>query len=83
MVKELVCKAGNADVGSAPGLERSPGGDGTLARKSLWQRSLAGYSPWGRVESNTTKATALRHSLFIPVRLLGKIDQDEPGFLCR
>ena len=28
-----------------------------LAWRILWQRSLAGFSPWGRKESNMTKAT--------------------------
>ena len=38
-----------ADAGSIPGLGRSPGG------KSHGQRSLEGYSPWGRKESDMTE----------------------------
>ena len=53
------CNAG--DPGSIPGLERSPGeGNGNAlqypwAEKSHGQRSLVGYSPWGRKESGTTE----------------------------
>ena len=54
-----------------------------MPEKFYGQRSLAGYSPWGRVESDTTEAAALTHTLFIPIRVLGKIDQDEPWFLRR
>ena len=56
--KESAFNAG--DLSSVPGLRRSPGGGlGT----PLWysclknphgQRSLVGYSPWGRKESNIT-----------------------------
>ena len=51
-VKNLPCNAGNP--GSIPGLGRSPGeGNGNLLQYSCLenpygQRSLAGYSPWGR-----------------------------------
>ena len=53
------------DVGSIPGLGRAPGeGSGYILRtpvllpgESQGQRSLAGYSPWGRTESDMTKAT--------------------------
>ena len=38
-----------ADAGSIPGLGRFPGG------KSHGQRSLEGYSPWGRKESYMTE----------------------------
>ena len=57
--KESACKAG--DLGSVPGLERSPGGghDNPLQYYSLdnhhGQRSLVGYSPWGRKESDMTE----------------------------
>ena len=54
--------AGNAgDVGSVPGLGRSPGGGhGNPLQYSCLenphgQRSLAGYSPWGRKESDKAK----------------------------
>ena len=47
------------DLGSIPGLWRSPGeGNGYppvfLPRKFHEQRSLVGYSPWGHKESDTT-----------------------------
>ena len=57
--KASVYNAGNP--GSIPGLGRSPGeGNGNpypvlLAGKSHGQRSLVGYSPWGRKESDTTE----------------------------
>ena len=49
------------DLGSIPGLGRSPReGHGNRLEYSCLenphgQRSLAGYSPWGRKESNTTE----------------------------
>ena len=55
MVKNLSANAGDAgDVGSIPRSGISPGeGNGKptpvwLLRKSHGQRSLVGYSPWGR-----------------------------------
>ena len=61
IVKNLTaCNVG--DLGSVPGLGRSPGGG---HGNSLWcsclenphrQRSLVGYSPWGRKESDTTES---------------------------
>jgi len=49
------------DLGSTPGLRRSPGGghDNPLQYSCLenphgW-RSLAGYNPWGHKESDTTE----------------------------
>ena len=59
--KESACSAG--DLGSIPGSRRSPGGrrgDPTpvlLPGESHGQRSLAGYSPWGYTELDTTEAT--------------------------
>ena len=50
--KESTCNVG--DLGSIPGLGRSPGGGpGNLLQYSCLenphgQRSLANYSPWGR-----------------------------------
>ena len=61
MVKNLPVNTG--DVGLIPGLERSPGrGPANLLQCSCLedphrQRSLAGYSPWGQKESDTTEAT--------------------------
>ena len=64
MVKNLLANAGRVrDMSSIPGLGRSPGvGSGQhtpviLPGESHGQRSLAGYSPWGRKESNTAEAT--------------------------
>ena len=58
--KESVCSA--EDLGSIPGSERSPGeGHGNplvfLPGESYGQRSLEGYCPWGRKESDTSEAT--------------------------
>ena len=58
MVKNPPANAG--DVGSIPGLGRSSEeGNEThssiLAGKSHEQRSLEGYSPWGRKESDITE----------------------------
>ena len=46
------------DLGSIPGLGRSPGegnGNPLLPGKSHGQRSLVGYNPWGRKESDMTE----------------------------
>ena len=59
MVKKSTYYAG--DLGSIPGLGRSPGGehDNPLQYPCLenlhGQRGLAGYSPWGHKESDTTE----------------------------
>ena len=55
LCKESACKAG--DIGSIPGLGRSPGEGNADTLQYSWpgkshgQRSLAGYSPWGCKES--------------------------------
>jgi len=57
--KESACKA--EDMGSIPGLGRSPGGGhGNPLQYSCLdnphgQRSLAGYNPWGPKESDMTE----------------------------
>ena len=57
--KESTCNAG--DLGSIPGLGRSPGGGhgNPLQYPCLenphGQRSLVGYSPWGHKKSDTTE----------------------------
>ena len=64
------------DPGSIPGLGRSPGeGNGNplqyLAGKSHGRRSLVGYSPWGRKESDTTERlhfTSSMSSLILQIR---------------
>ena len=60
--KESACSAGaTGDVGSIPGLGRSPGGGHGyplpvfLPRESHGQRSLMGYSPCGHKEVDTTE----------------------------
>ena len=59
--KESACNVG--ELGLTPGLERSPGGGhGNPLQYSCLenphgQRSLVGYSPWGRKKSDTTEAT--------------------------
>ena len=62
MVKNLPANAGHAgDAGLIPGLGRSPGeGNGNPLQYSCLgkfhgQRNLAGYSPWGCRESDTTE----------------------------
>ena len=57
--KEYACNAG--DLGSIPGLERFPWRRAWqpppvfLPGEFRGQRSLAGYSPWGHKESDTTE----------------------------
>ena len=56
--KESTCNAG--DPGLIPGSGRSPGGEwlpttGFLPGELHGQRSLVGYSPWGRKESDMTE----------------------------
>ena len=57
--KESACNVGN--LGSIPGLERSPGGGHgnplqyACLENPHEQRSLAGYSPWDRKESDMTE----------------------------
>ena len=62
--KETACNAG--DLGSIPGLGRSPGGGhGNPLQYSCLenphgQRSLEGYSPWGCKESDPTERLSTR-----------------------
>ena len=63
--KKPACNAGDQD--SISGSRRSPGGgNGNPSSILSWeipgQRSLAGYSPWGHKESDTTERVTL--SLF-------------------
>ena len=59
--KEPGCKVG--DLGSIPGLGRSPGeGNGNLLQYSCLENSMDRgawqvYGPWGHTESDTTEAT--------------------------
>ena len=66
MVKNLPASAGDAgDLGSIPGSGRSPGGGKGnpvqyfLPGESHGQRSLAGHTPWGRKELDTTERPTL------------------------
>ena len=57
MVKNLPANAG--DLGSIPGLERSPGEENgnhssILAWRIPWTEELVDYSPWGCKESDMT-----------------------------
>ena len=61
-VKNPPANAGDIkDVGSIPGMRISHGGHGnnplqySCLENPQGQRSLAGYSPWGRRESDTTE----------------------------
>ena len=64
--KEYACNAG--DLGSIPGLGRSPGGrqghplQCSCLENPHGQRSLAGYSPWGHRESDTTERLSTAHT---------------------
>ena len=57
--KGSACNAG--DLGSVPGLRRSPGEGNCLPTpiflpgESHGQRTLVGYSPWGHKESDKTE----------------------------
>ena len=72
--KESTCNAG--DLSSIPGLGRSPGEEhSNPLQYSCWenshrQRSLAGYTPWGWKESDTTKPRAQHNPALAPQRVL-------------
>ena len=52
--KESACNAG--DLGSIPGLERSPGeGKGYPLQYSGLENSMDYYSSWGSIELDTTE----------------------------
>ena len=63
VIKNCLSLQETRDMGSIPGLGRSPGGgQGNPLQYSCLenphgQRGLAGYSPWGRKESDTAEAT--------------------------
>ena len=67
--KESACNAG--DLGSVPGLGRSPeGGHGnplqyTCLENPHGQKTLVGYSPWDRKESDMTKQLSTPHSTVV------------------
>ena len=73
--KESTCNSGDKrDAGPIPGLRRSPGkGHGNPLHCSCLenprgQRSLVGYSPWSRKESDTTEATKQAGTDFLGLR---------------
>ena len=61
--KEPACQSRrHRDKGSILGSGRSPGGghgNPLLPGESHGQRSLVGYSPWGRKESDITEAVGM------------------------
>ena len=62
------------DLSLIPGLRTSPGGghDNPLLENPHGQRSLAGYSPWGLKESDTTEQLSPQHTRrygIIPCRI--------------
>ena len=66
VVKNLTANARDLrDAGSIPGSGRFPGGGNGypvfLLGESHGQRSLAGYSPWGHEELDTTEVTGDAH----------------------
>ena len=69
--KELTCNVG--DLGLIPALGRSPGGGhGNPLQYSCLenphgQKSLMGYSPWSRKESDTTEGLSTAHSTTLPM----------------
>ena len=71
VVKKLPDKAGVIrDTGSIPGLGRSPGGGMAthpvfLPGESHGQRSLVGYSPWGRKELDRPEQLSVRAHISI------------------
>ena len=62
--KKSTCNVG--DLGSIPGLGRSPGEGNSnplqLPGEFHGQRSLAGHSPWGHKELDTTEQLSLHFS---------------------
>ena len=82
--KESACNAG--DLGSIPGLGRSPGGghSNTLQFSFLEnsqrrvQRSLVGYRPWDCKESDMTEQlSTARHIVAYNVVLNSSVQQNE------
>ena len=67
--KESACNSGH--LGSIPGLGRSPGGEHghplqySYLENPHEERSLAGYSPWGRKESGTTERLSTAHNVVL------------------
>ena len=75
MVKNPPDSGGDAgDASLIPALGRSPGGGVAttpvfLPGESHEQRSLVGYSPWARKESDTTESLSTLHTqLTVPLK---------------
>ena len=61
--KESACNVG--DLGSIPGLGRSPGEGERLPTPVSWPGEFHGlYSPWGRKESDMTEQLSLHFTSF-------------------
>ena len=75
--KEAACNVG--DLGSIPGLGRSPGGghgnplQDSCLENSLGQRSLVGYSPQGHKESDTTLQLTHMHTCKVEMTCINKL----------
>ena len=73
--KESTCNVG--DLGSIPGLGRSPGGGHgyplqySCLENPHGQRSLVGYSPWGCKELDTTEQLSVHTHIGDCTRYLG------------
>ena len=82
MVKNLSANTGDTrDVGSIPGLGRSPGVEnGNLLQDSCLEnskRSLVGYRPWGHQELDTT------HSIVVSLSHTQDREVQSGGVICR
>ena len=83
MVKNPLAKAG--DMGLIPGLGKSSGGrNGSSIQYScllnpMDQRSLAGYSPWGQKESDTTEHAHVSTGLLLADVGLGPARKADPS----
>ena len=83
--KKSTCSVG--DPSSIPGLGRSPGEENVQSTPVLWpreshgQRSLVGYSPWGRKGLDTTELLTYKGLISInkePIELKSKTKQTQP-----
>ena len=79
--KKATCNGG--DLGSIPGLERSPGGGyGNPLQYSCLEnphgpRCLVGYSPWGHKQSDTTERLCTeQHNITLSGLIAGKHKED-------
>ena len=74
--KESACNVG--DLGSVPGLAKSPGGghgnplQHSCLQNSHGQRSLVDYSPWGLKGLDTTERPSTQHKYSIMSLILKK-----------